>query len=188
MERTITYFETPGAQNTEAALRLARRRAEELGIRRIVVASTHGATARRAAEVFRGSGIELTAVSISAAFAEEGWVLTDAERRAMEQDGVRVLTGLHGLADGVAEGFLGSATPGTVAAETLRFFSQGMKVAVEVAVMAMEAGLLAAGEEAISIGGTGEGADTAVVVRPAYARRIKDFRIAEILCKPRLAD
>jgi hypothetical protein len=188
MERTITYFETPGEQNTEATLRLARRRAEELAIRRVVVASTHGATARRAAEVFRGSGIELTAVSISAAFAEEGWVLTDAERRAMEQDGVRVLTGLHGLADGVAEGFLGSATPGTVAAETLRFFSQGMKVAVEVAVMAMEAGLLAAGEEAISIGGTGEGADTAVVVRPAYARRIKDFRIAEILCKPRLAD
>ncbi len=188
MESSVTYFEQPGGHNTEQTLRLARRRAEELGIRRVVVASTHGRTARKAAEVFRGCDAELIAVSISAAFEEEGWTMSGAERRAVEQAGVQVLTGLHGLADGVAEGLQGGHTPGTIVADTLRLFSQGMKVAVEIAVMALEAGRLPAGEEVIAVAGTNGGADTAVVLRPAFARKIKDLRICEILCKPRLAE
>ncbi len=187
MECTVTYFERPGGHNTEQALRLARRRADELGIRRVVVASTHGETARKAAEVFRGSGAELVAVSISTAFEQEGWTLTGAQRREVERAGVRVLTGLHGLADGVAEGLFGANTPGTVVADTLRLFAQGMKVAVEISIMAVEAGLLPAGEEAIAVAGTDGGADTAVVLKPAHARRIRDLRVCEIICKPRLA-
>ena len=187
MESTVTWFERPGGHNTEQALRLARRRAEQLGIRRIVVASTHGGTARAAAEVFRGSGVELFAVSLSAAFAPEGWLMSGEERLAVERAGVRVLTGLHGLADGVAEGLLGGATAGTVVADTLRLFSQGMKVAVEIAVMAVEAGMLPPGEETVAVAGTDGGADTAVVLRPAFARRVRDLRICEIVCKPRVA-
>jgi hypothetical protein len=69
----------------------------------------------------------------------------------------------------------------------LRWFSQGMKVAVEVSLMAVEAGLLGAGEECVAIGGTDEGADMAIVIRPVFARKVKDLRICEILCKPRIA-
>lgn len=187
MESTVTWFERPGGHNTDQALRLARRRAEQLGVRRVVVASTHGGTALAAAEVFRGSGVELLAVSLSAAFAPEGWVLAAGERQAVEQAGVRVLTGLHGLADGVAEGLLGGATAGTVVADTLRLFSQGTKVAVEIAIMAVEAGLLPPGEEAIAVAGTDGGADTVVVLLPAFARRVRDLRVCEIVCKPRLS-
>jgi hypothetical protein len=187
MERTIAYFDQRGKQNTETVLKLARRRAEELGIAQVVMASTHGHTAQVAARVFAGSGIELIAVSISAAFDQEGWTMSPSERESVEKTGVRVLTTLHGLADGVAEGLQGEATPGSILANTLRFFSQGMKVAVEVSIMALEAGLIPAGKEIIAIGGTDEGCDTAVVARPAYARKIKDYRICEILCKPRLA-
>jgi hypothetical protein len=186
MDGTVTYFDERGKQNTETALRLSRGRAEELGIGQVVVASTHGYTALQAAEVFRDSGIELIAVSISTAFGEEGWTMGREERRWIEQAGVRVLTGLHGLADGVAEGLYGENTPGSVVANTLRLFSQGMKVAVEVSIMALEAGLISTGREIVAIGGTDEGCDTAVVVRPAHARRIKEFRICEILCKPRI--
>ena len=186
MERKTIYFEKKGKQNTESTLRLARGRAEELGLGQVVLASTHGYTALKAAEVFRGSGIELIAVSISTAFDEEGWTMSPEERRRVEQAGVRVLTGVHGLADGVAEGLYGENTPGSVVAGTLRLFSQGMKVAVEVSIMALEAGLIPAGTEIVAIGGTDEGCDTAVVVRPAHARRIKDYRICEILCKPRV--
>jgi hypothetical protein len=108
------------------------------------------------------------------------------ERLRIEQAGVRVLTTLHGLADGVAEGMYGENTPGSVVAYTLRLFSQGMKVAVEVSIMALEAGLIPAGREIIAVGGTDEGCDTAIVARPAHARKIKEFRICEILCKPRI--
>jgi hypothetical protein len=140
----------------------------------------------QAAEAFRGSGIELIAVSISAAFDQEGWTMTAAERQKVGEKGVRVLTSLHGLADGVAEGMFGANTPGTVMAETLRCFSQGMKVAVEVSIMAAEAGWIRAGEEIVALGGTDDGADTAIVLRPAYARKIKDLVVCELICKPRL--
>jgi hypothetical protein len=186
METRTVYFEKRGEGNTAEALRLARRRAEELGIKQVVIASTHGRTALEAAQLFQGSGIELIAVSISCAFEEEGWTMTSTERRRVSEKGVRLLTSLHGLADGVAEGLFGANTPGTVMAETLRCFSQGLKVAVEVSVMAAEAGWVQAGREIVALGGTDEGADTAVVLRPAYARKIKELVICELLCKPRL--
>ncbi len=186
MEVTTVYFEKAGRQNTAEALRIARRRAEELGIRQVVLASTHGSTALAAAEAFRGLKVELIAVSISAAFAPEGWAMSPEERRRVEEQGVRLLTVQHGLADGVAEAFFGAGTPGTVMAETLRRFSQGLKVAVEVSIMAAEAGWIETGREIVALGGTDEGADTAVVLRPAFARRIKELAVCELLCKPRL--
>ena len=60
-----------------------------------------------------------------------------------------------------------------------------MKVAVEVALMAADAGLLDMSQEVISVAGTGEGADTAIVLKPAYARRFHEMHIKEILAKPR---
>jgi len=186
MDLNITCFETAGVENTSKTLELSRSRAVELGIKKVVLASTHGYTALEAAVIFEGSGVELIAVSISPTFSDVGWSMKEDERLKIEKAGVKVLTTLHALADGVAEGFNGENTPGTVMADTLRCFCQGMKVAVEVAIMAAEAGLIRIDEEIIAIGGTGEGCDTAIVVKPAYARKVKDFRICEILCKPRI--
>ncbi len=184
MESRILYFETAGQQNTDATLQAARRRAGELGIRQVVLASTHGYTARRAAEIFAGSGIELIAVSICAAFDDEGWTMTPEERAEVEALGIRVLTSMHALGDDVNEAF-GVICPNRVVRETLYRFCQGMKVAVEVAIMAAEAGLLDVSGEAIAIAGTGDGADTAIVIKPAYARKFGELEIREILAKPR---
>lgn len=187
MVSTITYFDEPGKVNTLATLEIAKKRALELGIKQVLVASSHGYTALEAAKVFQGTGIEVVAVSISNSFQDLGWSMTPEERSQLEKAGIKVLTSLHGLADGVAEGFLGEHTPGSIIADTLRMFSQGTKVAVEISIMALEAGLIPPGSEVISIAGTSEGCDTALVVKPAFARKIKDFRICEVLCKPRIA-
>ena len=48
MEGKIVYFDKPGAENTEEVLRIAKKRAKELGIKTIVVATTVGNTAVRA--------------------------------------------------------------------------------------------------------------------------------------------
>jgi len=186
VEKNITYFEKPGKENTSEALQIAKKRAMELGIKKVLVASTHGYTALEAAKMFQGTDIEVIAVSISNSFEDLGWAMTQEERDKAEKAGVKVLTCLHGLADGVAEGFYGEHTPGTIIAETLRMFSQGTKVAVEIAIMAVEAGFITPGSEVISIAGTNEGCDTALVVKPSFARKIKDFVICEILCKPRI--
>jgi len=51
--------------------------------------------------------------------------------------------------------------------------------------MAPDAGLLDMDKEAIAIAGSSEGADTAIVITPAYARNFPQLRIHEILAKPR---
>jgi hypothetical protein len=52
--------------------------------------------------------------------------------------------------------------------------------------MAADAGLVSPEEEVIAIAGTGRGADTAIVVKPAHAHDAFSLRVKEIICKPRL--
>jgi len=59
-----------------------------------------------------------------------------------------------------------------------------MKVAVEVALMAADAGLISVVGDVIAIAGTDRGADTAIVVRPSYTRKFLDLKIKEIIAKP----
>ena len=184
MEKTILYFDKPGETNTEPTLRLTRLRAEELGIKQIVVASTHGFTALRAKEIFTGLPIEIIAVSICASFEKEGWTMSADERADLLKVGIKVLTATHTLGDDVNEAF-GVPTPNLIVRETLYTFCQGMKVAVEIILMAADAGLLDMSSEVIAIAGTGNGADTALVLRPAYSRKFKKLRIREIIAKPR---
>ena len=56
------YFEKPGPENTDETLRLAKERAESLGVKNIVVASTTGATGVKASEIF-GEGYNLVVVT-----------------------------------------------------------------------------------------------------------------------------
>lgn len=182
------YFNSPGKQNTDATLKTASERAEELGITQVVVASSHGYTARRALEIFSQSpadgGCNIVAVSICPAFDDLGWTMSREERKGLEDAGITVLTSLHALGDDVSEA-VGAPSPNLIVRETLYTFCQGMKVAVEVALMAADADLLDMSKEVIAVAGTGEGADTAIVLTPAYARTFKSLKIHEILAKPR---
>jgi hypothetical protein len=184
MEKTILYFDKPGIDNTEETLAIARSRASELGIRQVVVASTHGYTAQRAKEAFEGLNVEIIAVSICAGFDSEGWTMSDSERTALQKLGVKVLTASHTLGDDVNAAF-GDTAPNVIVRETLYTFCQGMKVVVEIALMAADAGLLNMSREVLVIAGTDRGADTSVVIRPAYSREFKKLQILEILAKPR---
>jgi len=188
LEKTITYFEKGGAKNTNRTLYAARKRAKELRIKDVVVASTHGGTALKAVEVFKDLEINLIAVSISEAFQKEGWVMTKAEKKKLSDNGVKVLTSVHALGDGVAAALteeFGGRSIEEVVRETLYRFSQGMKVCVEIVLMATDAGLIATNKEVMAIGGTGEGADTCIVVKPAYAKEFLKLEIREIVAKPR---
>ncbi|MEJ2738360.1 MAG: hypothetical protein P8105_00705, partial [Dehalococcoidia bacterium] len=73
-----------------------------------------------------------------------------------------------------------------IIAQTLRIFGEGIKVVCEIALMAADAGLVNTGQDVVCIGGTGHGADTAVVLQPVNAQRFLDLKIKEIICKPRL--
>jgi len=72
-----------------------------------------------------------------------------------------------------------------IIANTLRIFGEGMKVACEITLMAADSGLVRTDEDIVAIGGSGRGADTAVVLRPVYSHEFFDLRVKEILCKAR---
>jgi len=179
------YFDKPGKENTVRTLELAAQRGKELGIDEIVVASSTGATAAKAIELLQG--FKLTVVTYHCGFKEPFKSRMPGEvRQDIENRGIRVIVGSHalsGLERSVAKKHSG-VYPVLLMADTLRLFGQGTKVAVEVSVMAADAGALS-GSDMISIGGSGKGADTALVLKPAHQNNFFDLRIRELICKPR---
>ena len=181
------YFDQPGEANTDRTLEIAKKRAEELDIRTILVASTRGATGVKAAQLFKDR--DVVVVTHSTGFVEPNFQQLGEENRAkIEAAGAKILTCQHafgGINRAVRRKW-GTYELDEIIAQTLRLFSEGMKVCVEIAIMAADAGLVRVGEPCIAIAGTGHGADTALVLTPANAQDFFDLKIHEILCKPRL--
>jgi hypothetical protein len=179
------YFDRPGKDNTAQTLTLAAQRAKELSINEVVVATTTGFTANRAVEIFDGP--KITAVTYHSGFKEPFKSELSADARAdLTNKGITVVAASHALSGverSIAKKHSG-VYPVLIIADTLRLFGQGIKVAVEVSVMAADAGALS-GNDIIAIGGSGRGADAALVLKPAHQNNFFDMRIREVICKPR---
>ncbi len=192
MELKTTYFDKPGgAENTDKTLALAKARAKALGIKTIVVASTVGGTAVKAVNVLKGFKV-IVVTHVAGMREPNTQEFTEENRKIVEKKGGIIVTAAHAF--GAIHRSLGvtggppapTSAIGDIVAMTLRNFGQGMKVACEIAAMAADAGLVRTDEEIIAIGGTGRGADTAVVLQPSYTHRFFNLRVKEIICKPRL--
>ena len=179
------YFDRPGKDNTEQTLKLAAQRAKELEINEVVVASITGHTAYKAIEIFAGPRI--TVVTYHSGFKEPfKSEMPQDVKKDLHNKRVTVIAAGHalsGIERSLAKKHSG-VYPVLIMADTLRLLGQGTKVAVEVSVMAADAGALS-GNDIIAIGGSGHGADTALVLKPAHQNNFFDLRIREIICKPR---
>lgn len=186
VERETVYFQASGEQNTESVLELVKNYAQTEEIRDIVVASTTGETGVKASRVFKGFNVIV--VSHHVGFREPGvWELKEENRKKILGNEAKVLTATHALS-GVERAIrkkFGTIMPLEIMAHTLRLFGEGTKVCVEITIMAADAGLIPVGRDVIAIGGTGRGADTALVIRSATASRFFDLEIREIIAKPR---
>lgn len=182
------YWQERGAANTDATIEAALKRARELGVKRIVVASHSGATAEKLLARSEGEGLEIVCVTHHVGFAGPGQDgMPAGTRGALKEKGVAVLTTTHLLA-GVDRGLRNlfqGAYPAEIIASTLRLLGQGMKVCVEISVMALDAGLIPHGEEIIAVAGSGGGADTAAVIAPAHSNNFFEGAVKEIICMPR---
>lgn len=179
------FFDKPGNNNTEQTLKLAFERGKALGLNEVVLASTKGDTAYKALEIF--SGFNITVVTYHCGFKEPfKKVMPDKIKNDLQGKGVIVISATHALS-GVERSITKKYTgvyPVLLIADTLRLFGQGTKVAVEISIMATDAGALT-GNDIISIGGTARGADAALIIKPANQSDLFDLRIREIICKPR---
>ncbi len=186
MEKSIYYFENPGEKNTDKLVELVKQRKEELGIKSVVVASVSGKTALKLKEAM--DDVDIVSITHHAGFKEKGELeITPEQKNTLKEKDITFYTGSHALS-GVGRGIsnkFGGITPVEVMAATLRMFGQGIKVCVEVTIMAADAGLVPMGGEIIAIGGTARGADAAVVLEPAHMNNVFDLKIREIIAMPR---
>ncbi|NLC63722.1 MAG: hypothetical protein GX759_06640 [Thermoanaerobacterales bacterium] len=179
------YWEKPGKQNTDKTVEIVKDAVKEKGIRYIVFPSSRGYTAEKLLKA--DLGVNLVCVTHVCGFKSPGEMeFPQNLREQLEADGIKFFTGTHvlsGAERGVSNKFKG-CYPAEIIANSLRMLGQGVKVCVEVAVMALDAGLIPYDENIIALGGSSEGVDTAVIMRPAHAANIFDSWISEILCKP----
>ena len=180
------YFGKPGFNNTKGVLDIVSRRAKDLAIGKVLVATCSGKTAFDAVECF-DPGIKIIVVTHVTGFQKPNFQeLSEEARKKLESKGAAVLTCQHAFG-GVNRGVrnkLSTYQVDEIIAYTLRTFGQGTKVAIELALMATDAGLVRTDEDVISIGGTVRGADTAMVLQPANSFNFFDLKVKEIICKP----
>lgn len=187
--RETVYFDKPGRKNTEAVAQAVRGRCQELGVKHVVLASSSGKTALAFHEALQGLNVELVAVASHAGYRGGDKPSMDPEhRKELEAKGITVLVCSHilsGVERSISSKF-GGRSHVEIIAQTLKLFgTEGVKVAVEVAVMAADAGLVPTDREVIAVGGSGGGADTAVVMRAAHMNNFFDLEVREIIAKPR---
>lgn len=186
IETRVVYFKEKGPQNTEDTLRLARARAEALGIKDIVVASYSGDVGVKASQLFQDHNLVIVAGVVG--FKEPNKVSMREENRTLiERNGGRVLFAGHafGMLGRAVHRRFGAIQIDEVIANVLRLFGTGVKVCCEITCMAADAGLVRAGAEVIAIAGTGSGADTAILLKASNTHTFFETRILEMICKPR---
>ncbi len=179
----MRYWENKGPQNTRDTVELAIQRAKDLNLKHVIVASNTGNTA----EKFLGCGLHVVCVTHHVGFKGPGVdEMPHDVREKLKGEGIDILTTTHlmaGLDRSLRFEFQG-IYPAEIIAGALRIFSQGIKVCVEIAGMALDAGLIPHGEDVVSVAGSGTGADSAMVLRPAHSNYFLQTKVREIICKP----
>ncbi len=191
------YFEKPGRHNTDKVVEVVRQRLAEGDIKTVVVASTTGYTALRFSEALQGQdGITLISIAETPLIREWGAeypCLKPETKQELERRGVIVADKIPYLLHSSVLDYSQWKAPSAeeILRETLYAFGQGLKVAVEVVLIAVASGFLEPFQDVIAVGGTSRGAHAAIVVRATCPNHVfsqddaKRLKIREVLCKPR---
>lgn len=186
MNRSIFYFNQPGAGNTDDIVEIVYKRLKGGDIKSVVVASSSGDTGLKFAKKM-AKETNLVVVSSHPGRSAPGvWNFDLNNLKELESVGCKVVKQSHilsGLERSISNKFSGVSHT-EVLAEALRcLFGCGMKVAIECAIMAADTGAIPI-EKTIAVGGTVKGSDCAIVVWPSHFNNFFDFRVLEILAKP----
>lgn len=160
----MTYYPTSGRENVNRTLALVKKTAEELGIDNVVVASTTGFTAKKAEVTFKGTGVKLTFVGTA--------------RERFPSD---LIEELNEKGCNVCFSHEVSYDYPDLVKMAYKRFCEGVKVAVEIAMIAAQEGYISTDKDVISMGKW----DTALVIKPSTSKRFHDLMIRELICKPR---
>jgi hypothetical protein len=186
--RETYYFPKPGPENTGFCLDLLEK-AVSMGYRHLVVPSTTGDSGAQAAlRLENKKEVNLVVVGHSVGFKGPNIdEFLEEHYKEIVRCGGKVLKATiltHSLDTAIAEMFKGSAAT-LLIANTLRRLGQGLKVACEIVMEAVDAGLIPEEEEVVAVGGTARGWDTVAIIHSAASKRFLKLAVLEIWAKPR---
>ena len=204
-KRIVHFFEDVGEENTNEVIEAVAKRAREGDIEAVIVASIWGRTAVKLAENLKESGLKLRAVCVSGPPSWQQYpeykfpLIKEKERKKLDALEVQVV-------DWIEEPFKPLTFRNWWEKKTIEMRrpesdlfwmtlicvgGHGLRTAVEVVFMAVEAGVIRVSQRVVGVAGTGEGADSAVVMK---ASRFEDavgpdpgkrLKIEEILAMPK---
>jgi hypothetical protein len=186
----VTYFEKGGPHNTNKALEIAKKHADHFDIKDIIIASTTGTTASKALEFFNPKKYNIVIITHSYYFGglKHRQEFSEDLMRNLREQGLKVFTSTHAMAsiERSVRKSMNHWLPIEILAKYLRTnFSQGVKVCMEIATMAVDAGLITdIQKDIICLGGTGRGADTVCLIKPMPTSLFDQLRVKAILAKP----
>jgi hypothetical protein len=184
------YFGVHGEINTRKVIELANKRAKQLGINKVVVASETGLSALETIKVF--DPYDVIVVSSAASTKVENTVIGDLKIGIPDQEiyeellkkGAKVMRG--------TDPFWGLAAhspvldPGKLGMMFYKAISNGFHVCITAVLMATDHGYLEKGVEVIALAGSWVGLDTAIIARACNTVDFfNEFEVLELICKPR---
>ena len=186
----VTYFEKGGPQNTDNTLNIAKKYANEFNIKDIVAASTTGTTAEKLTEIFNTEIFNIVIVTHAYYFTGSGLrqEFPEEKMELLKNKGLKFHCGTHSMS-GIERAIRLKKEAWQFVDLLAKFlgaqFSMGVKVCIEIAATVCDAGLIPnLDRDLICIGGTGRGADTVCLIRPAPTSEFKNLRVKAILAKP----
>ncbi len=207
MKRTIRFFPHYGPENTSEVIDAVAERLQERDINTVVVASSTGEMAIRMVQRLRSAAQEPDTAALPRVIAvsDPPWAIGKIPKagRISSDNKARLLALGAEVVDSVPYASRAYSTGASnnvyealdllvVVFDAFRMVGgNGLKVAIEVALMATNGGVIQPGQEVIAVAGTGNGLDTAVVVKSAYSIDIFSTdpserpEIREILAMPR---
>jgi hypothetical protein len=172
VKRIDYYFLEYGPENTDKVVEAVEERIKAKGVKTVIVASDSGKTAVKFCEKLKGLA-KIIAIS---------W-------KEMDSKNVESLKKYGAIIVQKSETPLSTKETADIR-NAYYTLGQGFKVAVEVTLIAVDKGFINVGEEVISVGGTGGGADTAILVKASSTKDMlgsdieKRLEIREIIAMP----
>ena len=187
-ELKFKIFDSPGKENTKETLELAKINADLLDIKKIILASTTGGTINQAIKIFDPTIYDLIVITHNYGFRKGSeQEFPEKLRNDLQKQNIKIITGVLAFS-GVGSSLLRKYQQYDSTAMFSRLIRtiicQGIKVVMEIVLMACDAGAIKVGEDVISIAGTGRGADTCCLIKSASTRLFEDLRVKAILAKP----
>ncbi len=192
----VYYYSFKGEVNTDHVIDVAARRAIEMGVSALIVASETGRSALKVAKLLKdlNAGLKLVVVTHppDETWGPEGKIPIGLKHphnvkalKCLESLGAIIVQSTRPLAPPSRSLGWDQPLPEAIIDRVLAVFGQGVKIAIEASLMATDAGAVNRGDTVVSLGGTFKGLDAAIVAKTTYSYHFfKEYEVLEIIAKP----